>query len=253
MRTLILATPEKRGADVHTAQTRLSGSNVFRTNFKPGPVDSVFGETTARAAKRAKYWLGYSPDRILPMYGLMIDQFLSGKTKLPPAYAARRNARIEESKLKPLREKALARAVTQIGVKESPTGSNNVLYGRWYGANEQAWCAMFCTWCYVLEGSKIAFVRGNRYAYVPYIVNNARAGVYHAAVTHTPLPGDLVCFDWQSDGVADHVGIFEKWLANGMFQTVEGNTSINNNSNGGQVMRRERYSSTVKAFVHVAE
>ena len=38
-----------------------------------------------------------------------------------------------------------------------------------------------------------------------------------------PTPGDIVFFDWESDGLADHVGIVEK-VENGLVYTVEGNT-----------------------------
>ena len=46
--------------------------------------------------------------------------------------------------------------------------------------------------------------------------------------------------DWQGDGKFDHVGLFVKDNGNGMFQTIEGNTSFGNDSNGGEVMSRER-------------
>lgn len=150
-----------------------------------------------------------------------------------------------------IREAALARAMTQIGIKESPAGSNNTKYGSWYGMNSQPWCAMFVTWCFDLEGSS-SFVQGSRYSYVPYIVNDASAHRYGLSLTSNPIPGDVVCYDF--DGSAyDHVGIFEdgnttSWTA------VEGNTSTSNNSNGGEVMRRSRSKSqVVKAvFVRVA-
>jgi hypothetical protein len=101
-----------------------------------------------------------------------------------------------------------------------------------------------------MEGSK-AFTRMKRYAYVPYIVADGRRGINWLSVTHDPHPGDLVCFDWEGNGVADHVGLYEKDLAGSNFQTVEGNTALGNDSNGGEVMRRTRDTSQVQAFVHV--
>jgi hypothetical protein len=71
------------------------------------------------------------------------------------------------------------------------------------------------------------------------------------AITTNPQPGDLVCFDWEGNGVADHIGLYEKDLPGSEFQTIEGNTSVGNNSNGGEVMRRKRNRSQVQAFVHV--
>jgi hypothetical protein len=74
------------------------------------------------------------------------------------------------------------------------------------------------------------------------------------AVTSNPLPGDLVCYDWEGNGVADHVGLFEAWTdkSAGKFTAIEGNTAVGNDSNGGKVMRRDRTRSNVQAFVHVA-
>ena len=138
-----------------------------------------------------------------------------------------------------LRQAALDKAISQIGVKEQPADSNHVKYCDWYGM-VGPWCAIFATWCYETCGDADAFVKGSRYAYVPYLVGDARAGRYGLAVTDDPLPGDLVCYDWAFDGEYDHVGLFEKWISGGNFYAVEGNTSTSNDSNGGQVMRRSR-------------
>lgn len=140
-----------------------------------------------------------------------------------------------------VREKALHRAVSQIGVKESPAGSNVVKFSEWYGMIGP-WCAMFVTWCYETneEGDSPSFVKGSRYAYVPYIVADARAGKNGLMTTDDPIPGDLVCYDWDADGEYDHIGMFERWLGGGDFQDIEGNTSTSDQSNGGQVMRRTR-------------
>jgi hypothetical protein len=110
---------------------------------------------------------------------------------------------------------------------------------------------MAVTRAYVDAGSK-AFARGQRYAYVPYIVHDARAGANGLAITHDPKPGDVVCYDWDGDGVADHTGLFDHWNGGNDFVAVEGNTALGNDSNGGQVMERTRHRSNVQAFVHVA-
>lgn len=142
-----------------------------------------------------------------------------------------------------VREKALAGAIRWIGTKESPAGSNNTQFGRWYGVNYQPWCAIFVTYCYEIEaGGSSSFTRGSEYAYVPYIVRDARNNKNGLSVTNDPMPGDLVCFDWGRDRTFDHVGMFESWVsgARNDFNAVEGNTGLGNDSNGGQVMRRVR-------------
>ena len=59
-------------------------------------------------------------------------------------------------------------------------------------------------------------------------------------VVDEPQPCDLVFYDFNKDGRYDHVGIVKE--SNPLtFQTIEGNTSQGNNSNGGEVMLRTRY------------
>lgn len=162
-----------------------------------------------------------------------------------------------------VRERALDRARNQIGVKESPPESNECVFTDWYGM-VGPWCAMFTTWCYDgpgAPGSPSFDKNQERFAYVPYLVSDARNGRYGLSVTSSPKPGDLVCYDWQGSGSSgssetfDHVGLFEEWLDPGYaFTAIEGNTSVNNNSNGGEVMRRSRnVSAQGTVFVRVAE
>jgi hypothetical protein len=135
----------------------------------------------------------------------------------------------------------LTKAKSQIGVKESPMNSNMQQYGAWYNMNGVPWCAIFCTWVDQLGGKPTdSFSRSSRYSYVPYVVNDARLAKNGLSVVSTPKPGDLVCYDWSRDGEYDHIGIIEIAPdANGNFTAIEGNTSTSNNSNGGQVMRRQ--------------
>jgi len=153
-----------------------------------------------------------------------------------------------------LRSKALSKAITQLGVKENPPNSNHTMYCDWYGDGNGPWCAMFATWSYEMVGDSPSFVKGSRWAYVPYIVSDARNNNYGLSVTKDPIPGDLVCYDWQGDGVFDHVGLFEKWVDSSNFTAIEGNTSTSNNSDGGEVMRRQRnIQGQTTVFVRVAE
>ena len=157
-----------------------------------------------------------------------------------------------------VREAALRLAVGELGVKESPPGSNQTKYTTWYGM-AGPWCAMFTSWSYEHGATSLgtdspSHKKGSSYAYVPYIVSDARAKRNGLSVTSSPIPGDLVCFDWHWDGTFDHVGLFERWRDSKSFDAIEGNTSTSNNSDGGQVMRRSRNAggqSTV--FVRVAE
>lgn len=158
-----------------------------------------------------------------------------------------------------LRQKALKRAVTQIGTKEIPSGSNRTKYGRFYGMDGSPWCAMFICWSFETAGNSPSFRRGETYAYVPYMVSDARNYRNGMSVTKDPIPGDCVALDWHGDGVFDHVGLFVEWTNRdqGAYSTCEGNTSSDvhgDQSNGGEVCHKARNLRTASTvFIRVAE
>ena len=128
-------------------------------------------------------------------------------------------------------------AAGEIGYKENPPNSNHNKFGVWYGMDEQPWCAMFVSYCLYNAGLRLDITTQKGFAYCPYGVKWFKnKGWWNT----TPKVGDVVFYDWQGDGVSDHVGIVEKVNPNGSIVAIEGNTSVGNNSNGGQVMRRER-------------
>lgn len=139
----------------------------------------------------------------------------------------------------------LAQAQSQLGVKEKPPNSNQCLYTDWYGM-VGPWCAMFSAWSdQTSVRPSESFTQGAAYAYVPYLVQDARLGLYGLTVTSSPKPGDLVAYDWSWDGEYDHVGIVETPPdASGDMVCIEGNTSPDGSSgsqsNGGEVCRRHR-------------
>lgn len=248
MKTYRLTTPHMCGSDVKAIQRGLNAKH-----FGPVVVDGDYGPASAAAVKRAKYALGYPDKAVNTLAGPTFLGFLTGR-KRPAAYVVRAKARAKKvAAAKTLGAKALANLSSKIGTKESPAGSNRCWATAWYGF-VGPWCAMSVTWAYVTAGSK-AFARGSRWAYVPAMLGDALAQRNGLSITHDPRPGDPVLFDWNQDGTPDHVGLFVKWIdrGRGILQTVEGNTSDGNDSNGGQVMRRTRYMSNVRAFVRVAK
>lgn len=141
-------------------------------------------------------------------------------------------------------------ALQEIGETENPPNSNISKYNTWFGLLEQPWCAMFVSWCYYHAGFPITGMgypkgyAGCQTAYNYFLKNNL-------IVTH-PQPGDIVLFDWNGDHRYDHTGIFVKWIdeVKGIFESIEGNTSSTNNSNGGNVELRRRNKS-LAIFAHI--
>jgi hypothetical protein len=147
--------------------------------------------------------------------------------------------------------KALRIGLGQVGVKEQPSGSNS---GAMVCAYQKAtdvpgtgwpWCAAFVHWCYANAGAPQPY----RSAYVPALRNWYQA--HGRKVTAAQVqPGDFVIYEWEHDQTPDHIGLFRRWMdaAHTEFEAVEGNTSVGNNSNGGQVMVRLRPVSLVAMF-----
>lgn len=243
-KVMFLHTPLMRSPNVRILQDLLK-----KRGFYHGSLDGVFGELTSQAVYRAKYWLGYAkPDHLA---GDVLLTFLSTPLKkMPLLYRTRASHRRRVVPKVSRGQLLLNEARTHLGTKESPPDSNRVLFSIWYGMIG-SWCAMFVTYCAVKVGIR-SFKRGVFYAYVPYIVADARAGRNGLTIVHPTdvRPGDFICYDWDKDGVADHFAIFVKWISTSQFVAIEGNTSGTDNSNGGEVMERsDRYISEVQAFV----
>lgn len=108
-----------------------------------------------------------------------------------------------------------------LGIVERPNGSNMTPIGAWYGWNGVAWCAMTVSYCMAHVG------RGDiRFAYCPYGINDFKNGKFGSWLSRnaTVQPGDVVFYDWEGDGVSDHVGFVESVRGDGTLVTIEGNT-----------------------------
>jgi hypothetical protein len=232
-----------RGGDTKAAQMKLIRGKFLRA----GAADGVYGPETARAASQAHWELGF-PGKYAQanVYGDTLDRVLTGwlaTNELPPAYAKRRKARLSSETVG---KKALDWLRGHVGETEQPAGSNRVAWASvWYGIIGP-WCAMAATRSRVEAGSKV-FVRGQYYAYVPYIVYDAVHARRGLRRTFSPEQGDLVCFDWEGNGVFDHVETVDKppasVAAGAPFTTIGGNTSFDtggSQSNGGACAHRER-------------
>ncbi len=148
--------------------------------------------------------------------------------------------------------RALAEALRHVGVKESPPGSNRTMFGRWFGVDGVPWCAIFVSYCFDV-GAGVVLCRGwhgagvgtRGVAYVPTLAAWLRAtGRW---VDGAPRQGDIAIFDWDG-GEPDHVGIVVIATPGGSLETVEGNTGVGNDSDGGEVMRRRRTHHQVAGF-----
>ena len=150
------------------------------------------------------------------------------------------------------RQDVLNKAQSQDGTAESPPNSNKSIYGLWYepSLNGQKWCAMFVSWVFDHAGHPLGHIQ-------------TKNGIHHCQSAHNyykekgrltsnPQPGDIVIYDWEGNGHADHIGIFIKWTTadKTAIEAWEGNTSTANDSDGGRVMKRTRSRNLIKSFIN---
>jgi hypothetical protein len=212
--------------------------------------DGEYGPATRRAAKRAAFALGIAAKEL--ENGLTPE--VRRKIRHPELRSAAEKARAERRRpwLKRLRERyqgggpkaALRYARKQIGVTESPPGSNRgPLIDKWNRAvgtppgPNAFWCGAFANACLVAAG----FTPKPWMKSCIQIEQHARGGVEGWSWHASPEPGDLVLYS--EKGVAGHVGVVER-LEGGTLVTIEGNTSrqgaTSSQSNGGGVFERRR-------------
>lgn len=147
-------------------------------------------------------------------------------------------------------ERLLELARAELGTREFPPGSNNVkyntsYYGREVSGNNFAWCAVFIWWLFEQAGLSELYFGGKKTAYVPALLTWARQ---EGLLVDTPRPGDLVCFDFNHNAAADHIGLCESWDGT-YITTIDGNTGVGNEANGGAVMRRRRQKKYIVAVI----
>jgi hypothetical protein len=139
-----------------------------------------------------------------------------------------------------IQDKIISIAKKEVGYKEYPAGTNKTKFGKWFGFDGVAWCGMFVSWVYHNAGAPLGNIgftngfAGCQTAYAYFKKNNM------IVEWDKVQKGDIVLYDWNGDGRFDHTGIFERKLGENIFYAYEGNTSVSNQSNGGEVQYRDR-------------
>lgn len=124
-----------------------------------------------------------------------------------------------------------------------------IAYPEWVGSG-YAWCGGFQVAGFRQAG--VDLMRCAWWFYTPYIKSFAiKIGAWK---TTGGEYGDQVLFDWQRDGVIDHVGASWPDPKSGSYRSVEGNTSPGNagsQSNGGGCWVRYRSRGDIAGWVNI--
>nr|DAQ52632.1 MAG TPA: putative peptidoglycan binding domain protein [Caudoviricetes sp.] len=144
-------------------------------------------------------------------------------------------------------------AKSYVGTKESPAYSNNVIFNTHYYGHEvsggnYAWCVVFVWDIFRMAGASNLFCDGKKTAWVDTVRDWAKSKGLVVSKDQG-RHGDLALFDWNHNGSGDHIGFIDAKNADGSYETCEGNTSVDNNSNGGEVQIRTRYPSEIMMII----
>ena len=145
-------------------------------------------------------------------------------------------------------------AMGEIGVKENPKNSNNVkyntaYYGREVNGSNYQWCLVFIWWLFNKLNASQLFYGGQKTASCTTFYKWYEAK--GMTVNKDYRPGDIVFYDWDKSGDCDHVGLLVE-INGDKCKVVEGNTAVGNDSNGGEVMLRDRTVSQFKGAVRLS-
>ena len=145
----------------------------------------------------------------------------------------------------------LTKAESQIGIAENPSGSNKVkyntaYYGREVSGADYPWCCAFIWWLFNECKASSLYYGGKKTASCTTLMNYyKKTGQF----SKTPQVGCLVFYNWGKGTTAQHIGIVTE-VGSGYIKAIEGNTALGNDSNGGQVMERTRYTSQILGYAH---
>lgn len=143
--------------------------------------------------------------------------------------------------MKPSVKQMLEKAKQELSYKESPAGSNNTKYGKWYGLNGQPWCMMYIMWLFH-EFDAMDMLPGKTASCGQFRTMAKKAGNWRVS---DYKPGDIVIMTFSLLRTPQHCGIVQSVRPDGTLLVYEGNTAVNNQSNGGEVMLRSRKPSVV--------
>lgn len=138
----------------------------------------------------------------------------------------------------------ISTARSQIGVVESPFGSNRQKYGAWYGWNGVPWCDQFISWCFAQRGA-VGLI-GGKSASVALTAQRMRNKGRYGSM---PRVGALAIFNNYT-----HIELVTSISSYYTVNCIGGNTSSSTGSisNGGGVWAKTRNRSLIRGYGYPA-
>ena len=108
---------------------------------------------------------------------------------------------------------------------ESFKGRGGSLFRSYCGLGSgQPWCCAYITYLFQKGGDSALFYGGKKVVYCPNALSWCRANLAMVPL-YMALPSDIIFFDWQPNGIPDHIGLVRERKSCNAIKTIEGNTS----------------------------
>ena len=129
----------------------------------------------------------------------------------------------------------------QLAIAKSYLGQGGAIFRKFCGLpSGAAWCNAFVSYIFAKAGNASLYCGGAKETYCPHSIkwcynNLASIPIYLA------LPSDVIYFDWENNGVPNHIGFVRERKSCDEIYTIEGNTD------GGRVANKIRTAKYIQA------
>lgn len=148
----------------------------------------------------------------------------------------------------------IAKAKSYVGVSESPSGSNNVIfntdyYGKAINGSDYSWCVTYLWDIFRMCGYSQYFYGGGKTASCTELLKYYKTNFPEKVIYKNFQKGELALYNFNSDPLPDHIGLISQ-VNSTTVNSIEGNTGNLSQDNGGKVMEKVRNKSLIICSIH---
>lgn len=115
--------------------------------------------------------------------------------------------------------------VEQLNIAKKYLGQGGSRFRKFCGLpSGSAWCDAFVTTIFAEAGNSSLFCSGSKQTYCPTTISICRKQLAEVP-PYLALPSDIIFFDWEPNGVPNHIGFVRERKDCEAIYTIEGNTS----------------------------
>lgn len=133
----------------------------------------------------------------------------------------------------------------QLKIAQKYLGQGGAKFRKYCGLpSGAAWCDAFVTYIFNEAGNASLFCNGKKQTYCPTTIKLCAKDMAQIPM-YLAMPSDVIFFDWERNGVPNHIGFVRSKVSTSTINTTEGNTS-------NKVMNKTRPAKYVQAIFRPA-